>query len=157
VSDRDFRPAIYDLMSDYAAFLDAEDYRGWLDLFADTCRYRILSRENVEQNLPGALVLCENKKALTDRVVALLMANQYSPYRSRHILGGVRLAGRDGALLRVEASYALYHSDIQGRPQLFSVGLYDDRIASVGGGVRFVDKTVVIDSFSIPDFLAKPI
>jgi anthranilate 1,2-dioxygenase small subunit len=157
VREGDCRNAVADLLADYAAHLDSENYQAWLDLFDEPCSYRILTRENVQQNLPAALVLCETKKALTDRIVALLKASQYSPYRSRHVLGPMRLTGRDGAMARVEASYALYHTDIQGRPELFSVGSYADRVIIADGAARFRDKTVIVDSFSIPDFLAKPI
>jgi anthranilate 1,2-dioxygenase small subunit len=157
MTNADLRAATHDLLAEYAGLLDAENYQSWLDLFADNCVYKIVSRENDEQGLPAALMLCETKKALTDRIVALLKVVHYSPHHSHRLLSNIRILGRAGDIVNVEATYALYHTNVEGRSQLFGVGLYRDRLLVEDKGLRFLEKIVVIDSFSITAFLAKPI
>ena len=46
--------AINELMSDYAELIDNDKLEQWIDLFTEDALYRVIARENVEQNLPAA-------------------------------------------------------------------------------------------------------
>ena len=49
----DDRLALYDLFAAYGALIDAAEFDAWLALFAATCTYHIVPRENYERELPA--------------------------------------------------------------------------------------------------------
>ena len=155
--DADFRWRVEALIAEASAALDNEDYQAWLDLFHDEGAYRIVPLENLQQGLPGSVMLCETKKALSDRIVSLLRANTYNPHTSRHIAGPPRITADRGDRIEAETPYALYQTDVEGVSRLFAVGCYRDTIGVFGGTLKFVERLVVLDSFAIPTLLAKPV
>ena len=47
------------LLSRYVTCIDEDDLENWPEFFAlDTCRYEIITRENVERGMPLALMFC---------------------------------------------------------------------------------------------------
>jgi anthranilate 1,2-dioxygenase small subunit len=155
--DRDTRDAVNDLFTDYAWRLDNERFEKWLDLFTETATYKAIPRENVAQNLPAALILCENKAMIRDRIVALQEANKYNLHTARHLIGNLRFLAAGPDELRVTANYALFQTNQDGQSRLFSVGTYDDLIVRDGGAFKFQDKVVIIDTASVPTLLAVPL
>ena len=155
--DPDLRSQVETLIVEASAALDNDNWQAWLDLFHDECAYRIVPLENVQQGLPGSVMLCETKKALSDRIVSLLRANTFNPHTTRHITGPPRITADRGDRVEAETAYALYQTDVEGVSRLFAVGCYRDRMGSFGGALKFVDRVVVLDTFSIPTLLAKPV
>ncbi len=80
------RVAVQELVAHYGGLLDREDYQGWLDLFDAAASYRIAPRENIDQNLPASLMLCETKKALTDRLVAMPTRLAHRDFQSQNLM-----------------------------------------------------------------------
>ncbi|MGE5271902.1 MAG: aromatic-ring-hydroxylating dioxygenase subunit beta [Thiohalocapsa sp.] len=152
------RQALWELYAEYGGQIDAGDFAAWLDLFAAECAYHIVPRENYQQGLPAALVFCDSRAVLEDRIAALRDANKYNIHSDRHLIGLPRLVGREqsGAAL-VEAPFAVYQTDQEGETRLFATGLYHDRVASEGGGLKFRDKLVLLDTFAVPSLLATPL
>jgi anthranilate 1,2-dioxygenase small subunit len=144
------------LLAEYADLIDDDRLEDWLDLFAEESSYRILSRENEEQSLPLALMLCDNKDMLRDRVLSLRKANIYNLHWDRHLVSFARIREEAGALA-VTANYALFQTTRQGETRLFSVGRYRDRLVREHGRLRFRDKTVVVDTGAVLSLLATPI
>jgi anthranilate 1,2-dioxygenase small subunit len=154
----ELRQAAQDLMDEYGERIDSDRLEEWLDLFTEDCVYRVMPRENVEQNLPAPLMLCTNKNQLRDRIVALRRANEFNLHYDRHVIGGVRVRPASAAgLWQVEASYAVFQTTLEGQSRLFSVGRYHDTLRAEGGTLLFREKLVVVDSFSIPTLLATPL
>lgn len=152
------REAIQDLMVEYGMLLDEDRLEDWLELFAETCSYTVISRENVEQNLPQVLMLCDNKHMLRDRVSAYRQVNEYNFHSDCHIIGGLRLQGPNvHDLWRVEASYSLFQTDVEGVSRLFSVGRYDNVVLFEGDRPRLQTVRVIVDTAAIPTLLATPI
>jgi anthranilate 1,2-dioxygenase small subunit len=151
------REAAQDLMDDYGERIDSDRLEEWLDLFTEDCTYRVMPRENVEQNLPAPLMLCTSKNQLRDRIVALRRANEFNLHYDRHVIGGVRIRASSDGLLRIEASYAVFQTTLEGQSRLFSVGRYFDTLRADGATLLFCEKLVVVDSFSIPTLLATPL
>lgn len=151
------RDAAVDLMHEYALRIDDNRLEEWLDLFAEDAVYQILPRENVEQNLPAPIMLCTNKRMLRDRIVSLRTANEYNLHYDRHLVGDVRVAPVVPSVWRLEANFCVYQTDLEGRSRLFSVGRYYDRVREEAHGLLFIEKRIVIDSFSIPTLLATPL
>jgi anthranilate 1,2-dioxygenase small subunit len=151
------RVAVQDLVARYGGLLDREDYQGWLDLFDAGASYRIAPRENIDQGLPASLMLCETKKALTDRIVAMLKANKYRPVIARHLVGTPELIATADGGVRVRAAYSLYHVDGDGHAELYSIGGYDFRLVFANERAAIREAVVIVDSFLIPTLLVKPI
>jgi 3-phenylpropionate/cinnamic acid dioxygenase small subunit len=153
----DNRLALYDLFAAYGALIDAGEFDAWLALFAAECSYHIMPRENWQQGLPAALVFCDSRPILEDRIAALHDANKYNIHSDRHLIGLPRLVAEEGEAALVEAPFAVYQSDQEGETRLFATGLYRDRIVAAVGGLKFRDKLVLLDTFAVPSLLATPL
>ena len=101
------RAGVCDLLAEYGALIDLAKFDEWLGLFAEECRYQIVPRENFDRGLPAALVFCDSRAMLEDRIRALREANKYNIHNDRHVIGLPRVfdGGPDG--LRVEAPFVL--------------------------------------------------
>jgi len=148
------RAAVYDLLAEYGALIDMAKFDEWLDLFADECRYQIVPRENFDRGLPAALVFCDSRAMLEDRIRALREANKYNIHTDRHVIGLPRIS--DDAL-RVDAPFAVYQTDQEGETRLFATGLYRDRLEPVGRHLKLRDKLILLDTFAVPSLLATPL
>jgi len=146
--------AIYDLFAEYGALIDAAKYDEWLDLFAEECRYQIMPRENFDRGLPAALVFCDSRAMLEDRIRALREANKYNIHTGRHVIGLPRIVG-DG--LAIDAPFAVYQTDQEGETRLFATGLYRDRLTRVDRRLKIRDKLILLDTFAVPSLLATPL
>jgi anthranilate 1,2-dioxygenase small subunit len=148
------RAAVWDLLAEYGALIDMAKFDEWLDLFAEECRYQIVPRENFDRGLPAALVFCDSRAMLEDRIRALREANKYNIHTDRHIIGLPRIFD-DG--LRVEAPFAVYQTDQEGETRLFATGLYRDRLEFLGQRLKIRDKLILLDTFAVPTLLATPL
>jgi len=148
---------IHDLVETYGRLLDEDRLEDWLELFAEDCRYEIVSRENREQNLPLSLMLCENKDMLRDRIYSLREANIYNIHYDCHVIGPIRATEAQPGTIAASAAYALYQSNQDGDSRLFSVGRYHLDLVDQDDGLRISSQVVVVDTASIPTLLATPI
>jgi anthranilate 1,2-dioxygenase small subunit len=146
--------AVYDHFAEYGALIDMAKFDEWLDLFAEECRYRIIPRENFDRGLPAALVFCDSRAMLEDRIRALREANKYNIHTDRHVIGLPRIV-EDG--VTAEAPFAVYQTDQEGETRLFATGLYRDLLVSAGSRLRIRDKLVLLDTFAVPTLLATPL
>jgi anthranilate 1,2-dioxygenase small subunit len=151
------RLLVNDLLADMVNLLDDDRLETWVDCFAENAVYRILSRENTERNLPLPLFHCENKNMIRDRVLSLRKANVINLHRDRHVTGAAKLGLGKGDLITAESSYALYQTTFEGVSRLFSIGAYRDCISIEEGKALFVERTVIVDMFSVPTMLSTPI
>src|SRR5438874_1228603 len=67
----ELRARLADLYCAYGDAVDDGDLERWPDFFTANCLYKVMPRENFEQGLPIALIYCESRNMLVDRVVAL--------------------------------------------------------------------------------------
>lgn len=146
--------AVCDLLAEYGALLDMARFEEWLSLFAGACRYQIMSRENFDRGLPAALIFCDSRAMLEDRIRALREANKYNIHTDRHVIGLPRLV--EGGLT-VEAPFAVYQTDQEGETRLFATGLYRDRLDIVESRLKIREKLVLLDTFAVPSLLATPL
>ena len=148
------RVAIHDLLAEYGALIDAAKFDEWLDLFAEECRYQVIPRENFDRGLPAALIFCDSRTMLEDRIRALREANKYNIHTERHVIGLPRILD-DG--YTVEAPFAVYQTNQEGQTRLFATGLYRDRLEIVGRGLKIREKLILLDTFAVPTLLATPL
>jgi anthranilate 1,2-dioxygenase small subunit len=148
------RAAILELLAEYGALIDMMKFDEWLDLFGAECRYQIIPRENFERGLPAALVLCDSRAMLEDRIRALREANKYNIHTDRHVIGLPRIANDS---LAVEAPFAVYQTDQEGETRLFATGIYRDQLERAGRRLKIRDKLILLDTFAVPSLLATPL
>jgi anthranilate 1,2-dioxygenase small subunit len=151
------RVAVVDLLAEYGALLDLAEYDAWLGLFAEECRYSVVPRENWERGLPAAVIFCDSRAMLEDRIMALREANKYNIHSDRHLIGLPRIRGTGGDILSLEAAFAVYQTDQEGETRLFATGLYRDRLEVAPSGLKIRDKFILLDTFAVPSLLATPL
>jgi anthranilate 1,2-dioxygenase small subunit len=148
------RAAVCDLLAEYGRLIDLAKFDEWLDLFAQECRYQVMPRENYDRGFPTALIFCDSRAMLEDRIRALREANKYNIHTDRHIIGLPHLFD-DG--LTIEAPFAVYQTDQEGETRLFATGLYRDRLAQDSRRLKIADKLILLDTFAVPSLLATPL
>ena len=151
------RDALADLMAEYGMALDEDRLEDWVELFAEACDYRIVTRENVEQGLPNVLIWCDNKNMLRDRIESYRNVNLYNPHYDRHIIGMPRIVSEKDGVVTFDASYSLFQTTLEGESRLFSVGRYRIEAHLEGGAARLKTVLVVADTGLVPSLLATPI
>jgi anthranilate 1,2-dioxygenase small subunit len=141
----------------YAQCLDENRLAEWPDFFTEDGLYLIHPRDNLEQGLEGYWLYFENKRMLRDRVISLLEVNIYKIHFERRLVTNVMVTGRDGEAWLARASYVMMQTNNEGHSHIFSVGEYRDRIVDSGGALRFRERRVIADTFTVPSHLSMPI
>ena len=128
--------AVQALLAEYGALLDLGRYDDWLALFAAVCNYAVVPRENHDAGLPVALILCDSRAMIEDRITALRQANKYNLHTDRHLIGLPRIVAADAGRIEIEAPFTVYQTDQEGETRLFATGLYRDRLDRAGQELR---------------------
>ena len=153
----ELRLNIADLYASYSACLDAGRFDDWPEFFTEDCRYRVVSRENHERNLPLGTMDLQSRGALLDRVYAVQSTLFHAPYYQRHIVGPARILSREGETILAEANYLVIRTKRDQPSEVFNAGRYLDRIVAVQQGLRFADKLCIFDSELIPNSIIYPL
>ena len=148
---------IVDLNFRYAQCLDENRLADWPNFFTEDCRYLIHPRENLEQGMEGYWLYFENKRMLRDRVVSLLEVNIYKIHQERRLVTNLMVTGRDGNAWLARANYMLMQTNNEGYSHIFAVGEYRDRIVETDGVLRFRERVVIADTFTVASHLSMPI
>ncbi len=143
----------------YARALDAGDMRGWADCFAGEASYVCISRENIEQGLPVALMMDDTRARIEDRIKAVkeVWAGTFEDYRTRHFVQ--RLAGAPAAPGRwsMESNFMVAYTTAQGDARLLTVGTYLDEVVLEGNEAKLASRKAVLDTNVIPRYLVYPV
>jgi 3-phenylpropionate/cinnamic acid dioxygenase small subunit len=154
------RLEIEDLYAEHADCLAEGDLERWPELFTTDCLYRITSRENHERGLPLALVLCESRDGLRDRVMAIRKTAVFRARQMRYLTSGMRLLGvADDGALACRTSFAVFETLLGEETRVFATGCSLDRVARDGDGnrLRFRERVCVLDSSLVPGSLVYPL
>jgi salicylate 5-hydroxylase small subunit len=146
-----------DLLYAYGAALDAMELDKWPEFFTEECFYQIIPRDNYERGLPLALMRCESKGMLKDRVFAIRETMLYEPRYLRHLMSGIRVTGSTGESMTVEANYAVFETPLNEPTRVFNVGRYLDRIVRQDGQLKFAEKHCIFDSLLVLNSIILPI
>jgi anthranilate 1,2-dioxygenase small subunit len=148
---------IADLHAAYIRAIDDDRLEVWETLFADTCRYQITTRENVERGLPLGLLECTSRGMLRDRVEALRRVNVYEAHTYSHQISGLAIEERPDGTYAARSNYLVIRTTGDGEMQLFSAGVYVDVIEIVDGSARFRERIVITESRRIDTLLVRPL
>ncbi len=141
----------------YVRCLDAKKLDEWPAFFTENGLYRIYPRENLEAGLPASLLYLEGHAMMRDRVLCLREVILYAEVSVRHLLGAPAIRDEGGGIYNLATNVLVVHSDSEGHSQIFCAGEYRDRIEDRSGKLRFLEKTVVVDTFTVPSHLSHPI
>ena len=136
-SDAQLRLEIEALNAAYAHCIDDDQLERWPEFFIEACEYQIVPRENVDAGLPAAIMYCDSRRMLVDRIVALRKANIYPRQYSRHLLGGTLVTGV-GKVIASQTSYAVLQTRADGETRVYNVGKYVDEMVRIDGVLRQV-------------------
>jgi 3-phenylpropionate/cinnamic acid dioxygenase small subunit len=153
----ELRDEVETLYAEYAGALDDNQLERWPDFFVEDCLYKLVPRENWERNLPVALMLCESRAMLRDRVTAVRNTAVYAPRSLRHFIGQFRIKEEGEELLRVSANYMVLQTLVDDLTRIQNAGRYLDLVARTGSGLRFKEKICVFDSVLVPNSLVYPV
>ncbi len=158
---RELRDAIEELLHAYVHCIDDDRLEEWPDFFTEDCVYQIVPRENADQGLPIALMYCDSRGMLQDRVVAHRKANLFAPHGYRHLVSAIRVTSQEQGIISVRANYAVFRTAMDpvhyGMTEVYSVGEYRDQVVLVNGVARFKEKTVIVDTSRIQSLLVTPL
>ncbi|MCA9771716.1 MAG: aromatic-ring-hydroxylating dioxygenase subunit beta [Myxococcales bacterium] len=150
------REAIQDLYDFYVDALDGGEWERWPELFTEVCRYEVVPRENFDRGLPLALIRCESRAMLRDRVQALRRTSMYAPHYLRHVVSHPRVRA-DGDHWRVRANVAVFQTRVDAPTEILAVGRYEDLVVREGDRFLFRERICVLDSELVPNSLVVPI
>ncbi|HKY91044.1 MAG TPA: aromatic-ring-hydroxylating dioxygenase subunit beta [Nevskiaceae bacterium] len=149
-----------DLQARYVRALDTRDLRGWLDTFRrepDTA-YFCISAENVERDLPIALMYDDCRDRIEDRVVFIekIWAGTFQDYRTRHFIQRLHVTSDPAGVVRVETNFSILFTPETGRTEVQVAGLYRDEIVIDDDGARFRSKRAIYDTTILPRYIVYP-
>jgi len=150
------RLEIDDFHTSYCAALDDARYDAWPGFFTDDCVYRIVPRDNHDAGLPLAIMHCEGRGMLTDRVASLAETLFYLPRTLRHMVSGVQAREEDGAIVAA-ANYLVLQTDSDRQTTVFNYGRYLDRFVRREGTLLLAQRICVFDSVLVPSSLMVPL
>jgi 3-phenylpropionate/cinnamic acid dioxygenase small subunit len=151
------RARLADLYCSYDDTLNNGELENWPSLFTKDCVYKILPRDNHERGLPVAVIYCESRAMLTDRVVALRDTALYAPRLVRRMTSGICVREVDDDGWSLTANFALFETMPNQPSTLFLCGRSLDRVVEEDGVVRFAERICVYDSTIIPASLVYPV
>jgi anthranilate 1,2-dioxygenase small subunit len=143
----------------YMRALDTRNLGAWSDCFGEAGSYICIARENVEQNLPLAVMLDDSLARIHDRVkyITEIWAGTFEDYQTRHFAQRIDCVQRAPDLFAVESNFLVAYTSAKGRSEILVVGSYDDEIEVLRGEARFRAKKAVLDTVTTPRYLVYPV
>lgn len=151
------RYEVEELIHAYVQCIDDNQLESWPEFFTDPCVYKVIPRENADAGLPVAVMFCDSKGMLRDRIVALRKANIYAPHFYRHLVSNVRVLGEDDGVIRAQTNYVVFQTLLDGATQIYQAGKYADRIVRTPEGLKFQEKLCIFDTYRIQTLMVTPI
>jgi salicylate 5-hydroxylase small subunit len=146
------------LYSRYASLLDDGPLRDWPELFAERCLYLLIPRNNYERGLPLAIMRCESRGMLVDRVRATQETIMHEPRYLRHHVTNVRVVADSPGRIDATAHFSVIEVLPDELPRILCVGRYLDVIQRRSdGALEFVEKRCVYDSVLVPNTIVYPV
>ena len=152
------RDRVQDLQLRYAHAIDEDALERWPGFFTEACRYRVIPRENHARGLPACLIDCSSRAMLQDRVASLRSANIYNIHFDRHLMSPPLVEGEtEDGCVKARTQFLVLQSDQSGVTKPFATGVYLDVVDVSGEETLLRERTVVLDTYGIPELLATPI
>lgn len=148
---------IEDLYAEYADVLDAMELERWPELFTGNAFYDVIPRENYDRDLPLAIMRCESRAMMEDRVRAIRETLMFEPRYVRHLISGFRITPGNDGKIGVTANYLVLETLSDEMTKILNAGRYVDTLVREDGALRFTEKRCVYDSTVVPNSLVYPV
>ena len=148
---------IEDLYAEYADVLDTMELERWPELFTENAFYDVIPRENYDRDLPLAIMRCESRAMMEDRVRAIRETLMFEPRYIRHLISGFRSIPGDDGEIGVTANYLVLETLSDEMTKILNAGRYVDTLVREDGALRFKEKRCVYDSTVVPNSLVYPV
>jgi p-cumate 2,3-dioxygenase beta subunit len=143
------RQAVEDFLYYEAALLDGWKLDEWLGLLTGDCFYRVPSNDAPGGDPKSTLYLIADDYARIRGRVARLKDPQahveFPHSRTRRMISNVRITGRHGDEISVEANFAVYRFRREERVSAF-VGRYRYTLRLVEGVVKIASREAILDA-----------
>jgi 3-phenylpropionate/cinnamic acid dioxygenase small subunit len=145
------------LNNEYADVLDNERYDEFPEFFVEDCLYRVVPRENFARGLPIAVIHCESKGMVKDRVYAARESTMAEPRTFRHFITNIRVFEAGGETIRAQANVLIVQTMINRMTEIVLSGFYQDRIVRQDGRLLFKERLCIYDSLLLPTSMIAPV
>ena len=161
MKEKNVREEVEDLMHAYVHCIDDDRLEEWPNFFTETCLYKVIPRENVDQGMSIGVIYCDSRGMLKDRVVAYRDANLYAPFFYRHLVSNIMITGQENGIVSAQSNYVVYRTKADpiqyGETEIYNAGKYVDKIVFENGVAKFKEKVVVLDTCRIKSLLVVPL
>ena len=152
------RDQLEDLYARYVGALDDGELELWPELFTEHCLYLILPRDNHERGLPLAVMRCESRDMLKDRITAIRETMMYEQRYLRHHVTNIRVRAAVDDALEVSANFSVIEVLPDDLPRVAMVGRYLDKlVVDAGGEWLFTEKLCIYDSLLVANSIIYPV
>jgi 3-phenylpropionate/cinnamic acid dioxygenase small subunit len=145
------------LNTEYAHALDNERYDEFPEFFVEDCLYRVVPRENHVLGLPIAVIHCESKGMVKDRVYAARESTMAEPRTFRHFISNIRVLEANDEAIRAEANVLIVQTMTNRMTEIVLSGFYLDRIVRADGRLLFKERLCIYDSLLLPTSMIAPV
>jgi anthranilate 1,2-dioxygenase small subunit len=149
--------AIAALHNRYIRVIDDGDLEAWPELFLDDGLYRIITRENFDAGLPLAVMECQGRGMMQDRVTSFRRINVFEPQRYLHQTSGLSIEMVGPFHARCRSNYSVIRTLGDGSMMIFSAGQYQDEIFIRQDRAMFRQRIVIPDSRRVDTLLVIPL
>jgi len=147
----------YDLYARYTEALDDGPLERWPEFFTEQCMYQIVPRDNYDRGLPVAIMRCESRAMIEDRVTAVKETMMYEPRYLRHHTTDIRIGHAAASDAAVRANFSVIEVLPDELPRVLMAGRYIDRLERGAAGWLFAEKLCVFDSVLVPNSIVFPV
>jgi anthranilate 1,2-dioxygenase small subunit len=151
------RLRIESLYAEYAQTIDDDRLENWPGLFVENGKYQVTTRENHGNGFALAMMYCDGRGMMSDRISALRLANIYEPHVYCHLISCVRVLDCTSQEISAQANFAVIRTMQEGDQTIFACGRTFDRIVEADGRLFFKNRLVVLDSRQVDTLLVIPI
>lgn len=146
------RAQVEDFLYYEAALLDEWRLDEWLGLLTDDARYEVPSNDRPDADPTNTLfTVADDIARIRARVTRLKDKNAHAEFphsRTRRLISNVRIVGREGGALRVEANFVVYRFRRDERIRQY-VGRYRYALRESGGELKIAKREAVIDAMEL--------
>jgi salicylate 5-hydroxylase small subunit len=152
-------PSREDLHAFYDAYFEALDdgrLDEWPNFFVDDCLYQIIPRENYEAGQKLCTIQADSKGMLVDRARGI-RSQVFAPRYCRRFYSGLRVTGATDRQLEVRQNVVVMQTLVDKPSEILGCGVGRDRlIVDAEGQLRFLERTLVLDSEMVPNSFVYP-
>ena len=146
------RAQVEDFLYAEAALLDAWRLDDWLALLTDDATYRVPSNDAPDSSPKEALfMIADDSRRIRERVLRLKDRNAHAEFphsRTRRIVTNVRITGREGDTLSIEANFVVYRHRRNGDIRAY-VGQYRHLLRATPDGLRIAQRMALLDAHEL--------